>query len=79
MCMLIYLSPHISISDLLDVDGSLTDPMRLEEVMKWSGLALGRLRVLRVFSELPGSPGSRSSGLIKDGGFLSMLAGAVLV
>lgn len=87
--LLIYLSPHISISDLLDVDGSLTDPMRVDEVMKWSGAALGRLKVLTVFSELPGLTGSRSSGLIKasetgscadsDEGFLSVLAGAVLL
>lgn len=39
--------------------------MREEEVTKWFGAALGRLRVLTVFNELPGSTGSRSSGLIK--------------
>ena len=63
--------------------------MRVEVVVKWSGAAPVRLRVLRVFSELPGLTGSRSSGLIKareagswadsDGGFFSMLAGAELV
>lgn len=55
---------HISIS--VSPDGrSLAAPMREEEVTKWFGAALGRLRVLTVFNELPGSTGSRSSGLIK--------------
>lgn len=63
--------------------------MRDDEVMKWSGTALGRLRFLTVFNELPGSTGSKSSGLIKaseprscavsDKGLFSMLAGAELV
>lgn len=36
-------------------------PMRAEVVLKWSGAALVCLRLLRVFSELPGSTGSKSS------------------
>lgn len=63
--MLIKCTLYLSISDLLDVKLSLTGPMSEEEVMNWSWTALGRLRVLRVFKELPGSIGSRSSGLIK--------------
>ncbi len=74
-----------SISDLLDAAWPpLTAPMREEVVVKWSGAVVCRLRVLTVFTELPGSTGSRSSGLIKawetgscadpDEGFLSVLA-----
>ena len=79
-----------SASDLLDGNGSLLPaPMREEEVMKWSWTGLGCLRILRVFSELPGSTGSRSSGSIRgleeigcsdsDEGFVSVSSGAVSV
>lgn len=60
-------------------------PMREEVVLKWSGAALVCLRLLTVFSELPGSTGSKSSGSIKarQAGScavtLSMLPGAELV
>lgn len=61
--------------------------MREEEVMKRSWMVLGLLRVLGVFSMLPTSAGSRSSGLTKASeaagltgrASLCMLSGAVLV